>query len=92
MARAVVTFKIMPESPDVVLDPIKEQAQEIAKNTGAIGDTKATEEPFAFGLKIVRVLGMFDVDQSDFEAIAAEMEKIEGVQSAEVEKMDLALG
>ncbi|MBI2573492.1 hypothetical protein HYV86_06520 [Candidatus Woesearchaeota archaeon] len=92
MSRAVVTFKIMPEDPEVQLEPIKAEAQKIAKNAGAIGDTKATEEPFAFGLKIVRILGMFNVETSDFEAMAEEMARLEGVQSAEVEKMDLALG
>ncbi len=92
MSRAVVTFKIMPEAPDTPLGPIEHEAQHIAKKHGAVGDTKATQEPFAFGLKIVRVLGMFNVESSDFEAIAAEIEKVAGVQSAEVEKMDLALG
>ncbi len=92
MARAVITFKIMPEQPDTNLEPIKKHAQAVAKKHGAIGDTKATEEPFAFGLKIVRVLAMFNVDDQDFDVIAAEMTTVDGVQSAEVEKMDLALG
>ncbi|HLC97457.1 MAG TPA: elongation factor 1-beta [Candidatus Nanoarchaeia archaeon] len=92
MAKAIITFKLMPESPDVDLAPIKEQALAIAKKHGAIGQMQAQEEPIAFGLKAVLILAMYDIAEKDFEGIAAEMGKIENVQSAEVAKMDLALG
>ena len=92
MAKAIITFKLMPESPDVDLEPIKEQAQAIAREKGAIGEMQVKEEPIAFGLKAVLVLGMFTVETSDFDAIAAQMGEIPEVQSAEVSKMDLALG
>lgn len=92
MARAIITFKLMPESPEINLDPIKKKAQEIAIRSGAWGETKVKEEPIAFGLKAVLIFGMFTVENSDFEKIAEEMSRIDGVQSAEVDKMDLALG
>ena len=92
MAKAIITFKLMPESPDVDLEPIKEQAQAIAREKGAIGEMQVKEEPIAFGLKAVLVMAMYSVENHDFEAIAAEMQKIKEVQSAEVAKMDLALG
>lgn len=82
----------MPESPEVDLELIKKEAQEIAKKAGAIGQMQVKEEPIAFGLKAVLVLAMYSVDDADFEAIAAKMETIAGVQSAQVAKMDLALG
>ena len=82
----------MPESPDTNLEPIKEQAQAIAKETGAIGQMQVREDPIAFGLKAVLVLAMYTVDDTNFDAIAEEMGQIEGVQSSEVAKMDLALG
>ena len=50
------------------------------------------EEPIAFGLVAVLVLAMYEVNTTDFEAIATEMGKITDVESAEVAKMDLALG
>ncbi|NQV91600.1 elongation factor 1-beta, partial [Candidatus Woesearchaeota archaeon] len=50
------------------------------------------EDPIAFGLKAVLVLGMYEVEGSDFEKIAEKMQEIENVQSAEIAKMDLALG
>ncbi len=92
MARAIITFKLMPESPATELDPLKLQAQEIAKQHGALGQLQVKEEPIAFGLTAVLVLAMYTVEGANFEAIAEEMQKIEGVQSAEVAKMDLALG
>ena len=49
-------------------------------------------EPIAFGLKAVLVIAMLEVVGGDFDGIAAKMGELEGVQSAEVAKMDLALG
>jgi elongation factor 1-beta len=92
MGKAVVTFKLMPESPDTDLEPIKGEAMIMAKEAGAIGEMQVKEEPIAFGLKAVLVLAMYEVEGSDFDATAAKMREIEHVQSAEIAKMDLALG
>ena len=92
MGKAIITFKLMPESPEVDLAPIKEKALEIAKEAGSIGEMQAKEEPIAFGLKAVLVLAMYEVEGSDFDAIAIKMGEIEKVQSSEIAKMDLALG
>ncbi len=82
----------MPESPEVDLEAIKVQALKIAEEAGAIGEMQTKIEPIAFGLKAVLVLAMYDVEGADFDAIAQKMSEIEGVQNAEVAKMDLALG
>ena len=92
MAKAIITFKLMPESPDVNLENIKKKALAIAKDAGSIGQMQAKEEPIAFGLKAVLILAMFEVEGTEFDAIAEEMGRVKGVQSSEVEKMDLALG
>lgn len=92
MAKAIITFKLMPESPDVDLEAIKDKALKIARQAGAIGEMQFKEEPIAFGLKAVLILGMYDVDKSDFDVIATKMGEIAEVRSAEVAKMDLAIG
>lgn len=92
MAKAIVTFKLMPESPEVDLEAIKTKALEIAQKAGAIGQMQTKIEPIAFGLKAVLILAMYEVEGSDFDAIAERMSLIDGVQNAEVAKMDLALG
>ena len=92
MAKAIITFKIMPGDAGVDLDPIKEQAQKIAKENGAVGEMVVEEVPIAFGLKSVMLKAMYDVDGNDFDAIAEKMATIEKVQTAEVAGMDLPLG
>ena len=92
MANAIITFKIMPESPDVELEKIKEEAKKIAKEAGAMGEMLVEEQPIAFGLKAVIVKAMYKVEGGEFDAIAGKMKDIEKVQSAEVANMDLALG
>jgi elongation factor 1-beta len=92
MAKAIITFKLMPESVEIDLDPIKEKALGIAREEGAIGEMQSKIDPIAFGLKAVLILGMYEVEGADFEATAAKMGELEGVQSAEVAKMDLAMG
>ena len=82
----------MPESPETDRKEIAETALKIAKENKAIGQMQTKEDPIGFGIVAVLILAMYDVDSSDFEAIAAEMGKIHGVESAEVAKMDLALG
>lgn len=82
----------MPKSVKENLDNIKNKALEIAKEAGSIGEMQANEEPVAFGLKAVMIMAMYTVESSDFDGTAGKMSKIKGVQSAEVAKMDLALG
>tara|TARA_Y100000034_G_scaffold126404_1_gene177580 strand:+ start:2445 stop:2723 length:279 start_codon:yes stop_codon:yes gene_type:complete len=92
MSDAIITFKIMPESPDIDLEKVKSEAMAIAKKHGSIGDMRTEEEPIAFGLKAVMVLAMYEIEGKKFDDIADEIKTIEGVQSAEVYKMDLAMG
>ena len=93
MANGIVTFKVMPESPDIVLEPVQEQMLAIAQKHGAKGEMQAKIEPVAFGLKQVQVMAMYEMsDGRDFDEITAEMQKIEGVATAEIVNMDLAMG
>ncbi len=93
MANAIITFKIMPESPNTDLEPIKEKALAIAKEQGAKGELQSKIEPLAFGLQQIFIYGMYEMsDDKDFDAITAEMQKIEGVSTSEIAKMDLAMG
>ena len=92
-ANAIITFKIMPESPDVDFEVVKTSALEIATAAGAKGEMRADIVPLAFGLKQLNLMAMFEVnDDVDFDTIAEKFLAIEGVQAAEVDKMDLAMG
>tara|TARA_Y100000310_G_scaffold153057_1_gene152498 strand:+ start:727 stop:1005 length:279 start_codon:yes stop_codon:yes gene_type:complete len=92
MAKAIITFKLMPESPEVDLGPIKEKALAIARENKSIGEMQSKEEPIAFGLKAILILAMYEVEGADFDGIAEKMGEIENVRSSEVAKMDLAMG
>jgi elongation factor 1-beta len=92
IAKAVITFKLMPDSVETDLDPIKKKALEIAREANSIGEMQSKEDPIAFGLKAVLILAMYEVEGADFDGIAGKMQELEGVQTAEVAKMDLALG
>jgi len=92
MAKAIITFKLMPESPETDRKIIAEKAQEIAKEAGAIGQMQVQEDPIGFGLVAILVLAMYTVGEQDFDGIATKMAKIPGVESAVLAKMDLALG
>ncbi len=92
-ANAIVTFNVMPESPESDFESIKEQALAIAKAEGAKGEMIAKIEPLAFGLQKIVIMGMYEMnDDMDFDSISEKMAAIEGVSNAEVAKMDLAMG
>jgi len=91
MANSIVTFKIMPESPETDLESIKQKCFDIGANNGAKGNMDAKIEPIAFGLSQLLVLAMFD-SEVNFDKIAGEMSELEGVNSAEVYRIDLAMG
>ena len=73
-------YKLMPESPSVDLEAIKESAKKIVEE---LGGTKKeySEEPVAFGLKAVIVFFFYPDDKS-VEDMEDKLQSIENVQSA----------
>lgn len=90
MGTALVKLKIMPTSPDVNLEEIKQNSKEIIeKNKGE--KTSFNEEPVAFGLKAV--IASFSIDESnELEPIEESLKKIENVNSVQVADMRRAFG
>lgn len=90
MGTALIKIKIMPNSPEVNLEEIKEQAKKVVENNKG-KNCRFEEEPIAFGLKAVMVY--FDIDESqELEPLEQELNKIENVNSAEVVDMRRAFG
>ncbi|MFT4313285.1 MAG: hypothetical protein ACMXYA_02670 [Candidatus Woesearchaeota archaeon] len=94
MANAIVTFKIMPESPDVDLEQVKEKAKTILKEEGAKGDLQDKIVPVAFGIKQLFLYAMFQTTDEgvEYEQMAEKIIKLDGVSDAVIEKVDLAMG
>ena len=91
MGDVIITVKIMPASPEIDLDAIKEKADiEIKTYGGEIG--KADIEPVAFGLKALKLVFVSDEAKGSTESLEENIAKIEGVASVEVIDVRRAIG
>lgn len=90
MGTALVTIKIMPESPESNLEKIQEKAKQITTdNNGEKPSTKT--EPVAFGLNAI-ILN-FSLDEShSIDDIEKPLNEIDNVSSAEVIDFRRAFG
>jgi len=82
MAQVAISLKIMPESPEIDLEKLKEK---IAKKL-KVQDAKI--EPLAFGLKQLKML-IIAPEKSGTEEIENTIRSIEGVKTVEIESVTL---
>jgi elongation factor 1-beta len=92
MGTAVVTMKIMPESPDTDLDKITVQVAKLVREFAGERDTKVTIEPIAFGLKCINFIFVMDEKLGSPDVLAEQISSIANVQSAEVSDVRRAIG
>ena len=91
MASVIITFKIMPESPEVSLDAVEAAGkQKIADFGGEVG--KVEIEPIAFGLKALKLIFVMDEAKGNTDSLEADIESIEGVNSVEVTDVRRTIG
>lgn len=91
MAQVILTFKIMPESPDVDLSLVKQKASDmISEFGGEVG--KSEEQPIAFGLKALLLFVVMDESKGSTDSLEENLGKVEGVQSVEVTDVRRAIG
>ena len=91
MAEVIVTLKIMPESPEINLEEMKETiSKTIAEFNGEVGKTEV--EPIAFGLMALNVIFIIDEAHGSTDDLEEAVQKLEGVQSAEVTDVRRAIG
>ena len=90
-ATAGIQYKIMPESLDVNLEKLKEDAKTKVESfeSGVFSDSK--EEPIAFGLKaLIITIALSEDEESD--KVEAALAEIEGVSSVEMIDYRRAVG
>lgn len=92
MAKAVVTVKIMPESPTVDLSKIEKEAKKEIADFAGKGETKTEIEPIAFGLKALKIIFVMDENKGSPDPVAENIARIEGVNSAEIIDVRRAIG
>ncbi len=93
MAQAIVTLKIMPESPEVDLAALRTAAEEkIDDFVGESSEKRSEEEPIAFGLKALKITFVMDESQGSTESLEQAIAGLDGVQSVDVVDVRRALG
>jgi translation elongation factor aEF-1 beta len=92
LANAIITVKIMPESPAANLDTIQNEANRIIDSMAGPGDRKVEIEPIAFGLNALKITFVVNEKKGSADPIAEKMATIKDVMSAEVVDVRRAIG
>ncbi len=92
MADVIVTMKIMPKTPDTVLDSLEDNIKKMI--TDSVGDTefKVETEPIAFGLRALKISFVMGEDKGSPDALENEISGIEDVNSVEVVDVRRTIG
>ena len=82
----------MPESPEIALNSIEEQAKNLIKEFSGETEFKTEQEPIAFGLKALKIIFVMDESKGSTEALENKIKNIDGVNSVEVIDVRRAIG
>jgi elongation factor 1-beta len=90
MGTMLVTYKIMPTSPEVNLEELQIKIKEVLEEFKG-ENVRFTQEPIAFGL--IAIKAGFDLNESlELDPIQEKLQSIEEVSSIEVDDMRRAFG
>ena len=92
MAQVIVTMKIMPESPEVDLSAVAEEAKKKIVDFAGEGDMKVEEVPVAFGLKSLNIMFILDEAKGTTDKLEEDIAAMGGVNSVEVTDVRRAIG
>lgn len=92
MGRAIVTLKIMPESPSTDLEKLQASCESLVDEFSQ-GDERQTKvEPIGFGLKSINITFVMNEDLGDTEVLENKISKKDEVASVEVTDVRRAIG
>ena len=92
MARVVITFRIMPSSPNIDLSKIEAMAKKEIVDFCGSKEFKTQIEPIAFGLKALNIIFVMDESKGSTESLEGKISSIDGVESVEVTDVRRAIG
>ena len=91
MAQVIITFRVMPESPDSDLKSIEARVGEAIKRFG--GEVGRIEiKPFAFGLKAIEMIFVADEAKGGTDELEKEIAGFPDIASVEVTDVRRAIG
>ncbi len=91
MADAIITLKIMPESPETDLETVKTEAKQIiAEFGGEVG--KESIEPVAFGLNAIILTYVADEKLGGTDELEEKIGNVKGVAGVDVTDVRRAIG
>jgi len=83
MGTAIITLKIMPESPEEDLKRIEDEAIKLITGFADERQKKVDVQPVAFGLKSINITFLCDEAKGGTDALEEQINGISGVQSVE---------
>ena len=92
MANAVITVRIMPDSPEIDLEKVGQEAKKAIAEFAGEGETKSSIQPVAFGIKALNIIFVMDEAKGSPDPLAEKVTQIEGVNSAEITDVRRAIG
>ncbi|MBA2850195.1 elongation factor 1-beta [Methanococcus maripaludis] len=88
MATVIAKVKVMPTSPEVEKESLKESLKKLVEQNDA-KCRGVTDEPLAFGLYTVYVMVEMEEKEGGMDPIEEAMNALENVESAEVVELSL---
>jgi elongation factor 1-beta len=92
MSQAVVTFKVMPESPEVDLQALQSYTEDQIQDFFSPDELKVKKEPVAFGLKALVIQFTMDEEEGTTDDLEAAVDEHDDVRSAETTDVRRAFG
>lgn len=87
MGDVGLQYRVLPETPEIDLDDLKEKIRVALPPGAALRASEA--KPLAFGLKALHVLIVLDDKKGGAEQVEAAIAGVPGVQSVEILEMGL---
>ena len=82
----------MPESPETDLEKKLEEAKKIIAEFAGEGETRASIQPVAFGIKALNIIFVMDEAKGSPDPVAEKITELEGINSAEITDVRRAIG
>ncbi|MGM5484277.1 MAG: elongation factor 1-beta [Nanobdellota archaeon] len=84
MAKAIVSMKVMPESPEVDMESAQEKIEGKVKEFAGETEIRKNIQPVAFGLKAINITFVMDEEKGATDPLEEDLKSLEEISSVEV--------